>query len=99
MAYVMCPKHGGHGAAAVCRHILDSVLAGRALGKGASLLVEFEGHRLGPIWFCADCAARYQIPPDGLLLPGDYGIEQMFAWGWEPVCPVCFREAGGPAQG
>jgi hypothetical protein len=95
MAYVMCRKHGGHGAAAVCQHILDAVIAGDRLAHMANLIVEYEGHRLGPIWFCTACASRYGIPPEGLLLTGDDGIDQMFAWGWSPVCPMCFREAGG----
>jgi hypothetical protein len=96
MAYVMCPKHGGHVAEAVCQHLLDAVIRGDRLGQLAGLSVEYEGNRLGPIWFCTTCAGRYGIPPEGLLLTGETGLDQMFDWGWCPVCPVCLREAGGP---
>ena len=95
MAYVMCDKHGGHGASAVCAHLHAAVLAGESLGAMSSLMVEFEGTPLGPIWFCEDCARRYGIPADGLRLTGDEGLEQMFEWGWVPVCPLCFYDAGG----
>ena len=96
MAFVVCPKHGGHGAAAVCRHILDAITACRPVGPVVPLSLEYEGSRLGPVWFCAACASRHAIPPDGLLLAGEGGIDRMYELGWCPVCPLCFRAAGGP---
>jgi hypothetical protein len=95
MAVVMCDKHGDHGACAVCQHINGAVRAGSPVPPISSLMVGYEGHRLGPIWFCAACASRYEIPPDGLLLTGDEGLDTMFALGWVPTCPLCFRNAGG----
>ena len=74
MAYVVCQRHGGHGAAAVCRHIYRSVLAGEPLGHMAKLNVDYEGSQLGPIWFCAACASRdCGILSEGLLVTGDTG--------------------------
>ena len=95
MAFVMCPKHGGQGAAAVCRHLLDAVIARDRLPQIAGLTVDFEGTQLGPIWFCTTCATRYGIPPEGLSLKGDAGLARMCEWGWCPACPVCWRDAGG----
>jgi hypothetical protein len=95
MAFVMCPKHGGHGAAAVCRHLLNAVIAGERLPQAAGLSVDYEGTRLGPIWFCRTCANQYGIPREGMLLTGDAGLDRMYEWGWCPVCPVCWRDAGG----
>jgi len=98
MAYVMCPRHGGHGASAVCRHLLDAMRAGNPLGPMASMEVDFEGSPLGPIWYCQACATRYGIPPDGLRLTGEDGLDRMFNTDWTPACPACFREAGGPDE-
>jgi hypothetical protein len=96
MAYVVCPRHGGQGAAAVCRHLLDAVLGGGRLAPVAELRVEYEGHSLGGIFYCPACAGRYGIPLEGLLLTGEAGLDRMFEWGWCPVCPLCLRDAGGP---
>jgi hypothetical protein len=96
MAYIMCPKHGGHGAAAVCQHILDAMVAFQQVGPVVPLTVEFEGTRLGPIWYCNACASSHAMPPDGLLLTGEGGVDRMYELGWCPVCPVCLHEAGGP---
>src|SRR5438045_1124070 len=96
MAFVMCPKHGGHGAGGVCQHIFDAVRTGQRVGPAAALTVEYEGSRLGPIWFCVACASRHEIPPEGLLLTGDDGLDRMCDLGWNPVCPLCLRDAGGP---
>jgi hypothetical protein len=96
VAFVVCQKHGGHGAAAVCQHVLDAIVASLRVGPVVSLTVEFEGIRLGPIWFCAACASCHAIRPDGLLLTGESGLDRMYEIGWCPVCPVCFHEAGGP---
>lgn len=95
MVVIICDKHGDYGACAVCQHINEAVRAGTRLPPMSSLTVDFEGHRLGPVWFCAACASRHGIPPDGLLLTGDAGLDTMFAWGWVPTCPLCFRNAGG----
>ena len=98
MAFVICPKHGGHGAAAVCEHLSRAIAAAERIGPTASLTVEYEGTRLGPIRFCTPCANLHGIPAEGLILTGDAGVERMFEWGWTPICPVCFRDAGGPAE-
>ena len=98
MAFVLCPKHGPHGAAAVCQHVLDSVLAGDRPDPMASVIVDYESTRIGPVWFCAACASRYGIPPTGLLLTGDEGLNRLYAWEWGPICPMCFRDAGGKAE-
>ena len=99
MVYVMCPKHGGNGAAAVCQHILNAVSAGERPGPMARLMVEFESHQLGPIWFCAACASQHGISPEGMVLTGESSLDQMFDWGWCPICPLCFRDAGKPGAG
>ena len=96
MAYIICPKHGGHGTAAACMHAVAAVIAGERLGRLFAWRVDFEGQRLGPLWFCEACAVRYGIPPDGLLSSGEEGLDRWWCSGWQPVCPVCFRESGGP---
>ena len=95
MAYVVCQRHGGHGAAAVCRHIYRSVLAGEPLGHMAKLNVDYEGSQLGPSGFARHVRAGIADLSEGLLVTGDTGLDLMFTYGWVPICPLCFRDAGG----
>ena len=98
MAFMICQKHGGHGASAVCRHIADAVIQSQPIGPVAPVRVAYEGCRFGPILFCFACADRCGIPSDGLLLTGDDGLDRMYALDWVPVCPLCLRDSGGPSE-
>ena len=61
-----------------------------AEGSLAPVRAIFEGHHLGPTWLCPACAARHGVPPAGLLLHGDAGLERYLDdIGFTPVCRHC----------
>jgi hypothetical protein len=95
VARVLCPKHGPQMTSAVCPHVLAAVIAGGRVGALFPWRVDFEGQRLGPLWFCQDCARSHGIPAEGLLSSGGNGLDRWWGSNWQPVCEVCFREAGG----
>src|SRR5215472_14532122 len=98
MAYIVCPKHGGSGAAAVCSHVASRV-RDESVGRGKEaeplfpVRVICAGQKLGPTWLCAACAREHCVPAAGLELEGDAGLERFISViGFSPVCPKCFQE-------
>ena len=96
MPFIICPQHGGHGTAAVCRHIAEAVRLNEAVGRPIPVTVDYDGHHIGPIWFCTLCVRQYGIPPEGLAYTNEEGLDRLYELDWVPVCPVCFQIAGGP---
>ena len=94
MAYVVCPKHGGSGASAVCEHVHRKVIGGDSSVEPLFPVRSFyEGSTIGPTWLCSLCAKRYGVPAEGMILDGEAGLERyVMEIGWWPVCPRCFKE-------
>ena len=95
MAFVICPTHGGNGAAAVCSHVAaklrDRLPIESPLYPVSAL---YDGQTLGPTWMCATCARDHQVPEDGLRLSGEEGLERFWTdIGFTPVCPRCLESA------
>ena len=101
MAYILCPKHGGTGAAAVCSHVaarVEAASAGQSRETLSPVRVTVGDTTLGPTWLCADCARQHSVPPEGLHLHGDDGLDRyMDIIGFTPICPRCFEESYGRA--
>src|SRR5690349_17636939 len=93
MAFVVCEKHGGHGAAAVCSHIAARVLANESINQRlVPIKVIYAGQMLGPTWLCPECAERYQVRASGATFQGDEGFEKYWTEiGLKPICPRCFE--------
>ena len=101
MAYVMCPEHGGHGAAAVCSHVVARLRARQAIvDKLVPVRANYAGITLGPTWPCPDCAARFGVPAGGATWEGDDGFDRYWSGiDWWPVCPQCFGRGRAAAEG
>lgn len=103
MSFILCPKHGGHGAASVCEHVAAKVAApgGEQSLSNQTLIpvrVTYQQQTLGPTWLCADCALDHGIPAEGLALDGEAGLERFLTViGFTPVCRHCFEERYGRA--
>ena len=93
MAFVVCPEHGGHGAAAVCSHVATRLLAGEAIALTlVPVRASYAVTTLGPTWLCPECAARFNVPAEGTTFEGDEGLERYWSEiDWSPVCPLCFE--------
>ena len=91
MAFIICQKHGGQGAAAVCPHVAAKIRHGEEVRDLRPCAVRYSEFKIGPIWCCRVCADHYEIPLGGVLLHGDHGIDRMFTTDWVPVCPLCFQ--------
>ena len=91
MALVLCPKHG-RGCAAVCSHFATMVYEGAPIRQPRfPISANYAGQTLGPTWLCGECAARFGVPPEGVTLTGEDGLD--IFWGevdWKPVCPGCY---------
>jgi hypothetical protein len=96
VALIRCPKRGP-GCAAVCSHFAAFVCAGIPIRQARfPISASDAGQTLGPTWLCAECAARFGVPPEGLTLTGEDGID--IFWGevdWKPVCPGCYDDCRG----
>jgi hypothetical protein len=88
---VLCPEHG-LGCAAVCSHFAALVCAGSPIRQPRfPISADFAGQILGPTWLCAECAARFGVPAEGVRLAGDDAIDILWAQvDWSPVCPRCY---------
>ena len=91
MAFVIGPKHGGIGAAAVCSHVAAKVAAGIPIDRPLhSISASYEGQTRGPTWVCTSCAGVHHVPEEGLRLSGEEGVERFWTEiGFTPVCPRC----------
>ena len=96
MALVLCPKHGG-GCAAVCLHFAAMVYAGTPIRQARfPISVTYAGQTLGPTWLCAECAARFNVPAEGVTLTDDNGLDIFWCKvDWKPVCPGCYDACRG----
>jgi len=97
MAYILCERHGGSGAAAVCDHVAASLFSTSPHPLDSASLVPvlttYADQTLGPTWLCPDCAALHRVPPDGLILEGEEGLDRFFdTIGFTPVCPSCLTD-------
>ena len=104
MPSIQCPKHGGHGTAAVCPHLAAIVNEDHRQAASQSMhicavTVCYEGLVLGPTWLCSDCAARHGVPKEGLRLDGESGLERYWSdIGFVPVCRYCLDEKLGSSS-
>jgi hypothetical protein len=91
MAFVVCPEHGGHGAAAVCAHVASRLLAKQAItDRLVPVKASYAGTTLGPTWLCPKCAERFHVPSEGMTFDGDEGLERYWSEiDWSPVCRFC----------
>jgi hypothetical protein len=98
MAFVVCPKHGGHGAAAVCSHVAAVVAAQIPLdGPLYPVSASYAGQALGPTWLCTACARGHHVPEGGLELTGEESLERLWTEiGFTPVCPRCLESVRQP---
>jgi hypothetical protein len=45
---------------------------------------------VGPTWLCPECAARPDVPAEGVTLTGEDGFAHFWTEvDWKPVCPGC----------
>jgi hypothetical protein len=95
MAFVVCPQHGGHGAAAVCAHIAEEVAARRPIAEAlVPVSAVFDGSKIGPTWLCSACASRFAVPSSGGTLEGVEGLERYWTEiGFTLVCRFCFVDS------
>src|SRR5438067_8632988 len=105
MAMVVCPKHG-NGAVFVCPHVVKAVLTGGPCpgveyrSYAAADDPELEDVSLG-CWFCPQCVADYQLPPNGTAVANPDEQLGRTSGLYCPICPGCFEDwrRGGAAQG
>lgn len=95
MALMHCPEHGWRGCAAVCSHVAALVYAGTPIPQRLfPMSVSYAGELLGPTLLCQDCASQFDVPADGVTLPGEDGFERFWSdVDWKPVCVGCFDPA------
>lgn len=93
MAFVVCPRHGGHGAAAACSHVAAMIAAQAAIAEAFyPVWASHAGQTLGPTWLCAACAREHHVPEEGLHLTGGEGLERFWTEiGFTPVCRWCLE--------
>ena len=95
MPFVLCPEHGGHGAAAVCSHLAARLLGKQSIDEAITpLRASYAGTPLGPTWLCPECSTRLHVSPEGATFEGDEDLERYWTGiKWSPVCPVCFEHS------
>lgn len=100
MAFIICPEHGGIGAAAVCSHVAEWLRAPQPIAvKLVPVRTSHAGTTLGPTWLCPECAARCHVPYGGATCKGDGGLEQYWSGiDWSPVRPRCLERGRAPAD-
>ena len=98
MAFILCPRHGGNAAAAVCSHIAARVIAEiPVLTALVPVYASYAGTTLGPTWLCPACAAGMAVPASGATFTGDDGLDRyLIEVDWRPVCSPCFEESRLP---
>jgi hypothetical protein len=93
MAFVVWPRHGGHGAAAVCSRLAALAAAQAPLdGPVYPVSASYAGQTLGPTWLCAACAREHHVSAGGCHLAGEEDLERFWTEnGFAPVCPCCLE--------
>ena len=94
MAFVVCGRHGGHGAQLVCSHLHFDVVNQRLITTVIRLEAEYHGDPAWCIDVCEDCGALRGFT-ESTLIPGNDGLDKLFEFSQQPVCQFCFEELRG----
>src|SRR5687767_6916714 len=94
MAFVICQRHGGHGAPLLCPHLRDAMQKRLPLPR----VFYVEAWHLGtPAWghhLCPSCAQEIGVSENPTTWKDDEGLDRLMEkHDVAPVCPLCFDEA------
>jgi hypothetical protein len=93
MGIVICAQHGRQPIVSVCPHVWRAIRHGHPPPELSVAVADYEGlyFHISMRHTCADSAASDGA---GLTREGESGLDWIFTLESEPLCRLCFDEAG-----